>query len=190
MIEFRVRGNKVYSRCRARERAEQIERYHADIEIGRARGAANQAKRRADPAKAPCIQRSSKKHRETWGKGKNRKRLDRMKAERPFEWKSWKYQTQCRVKITGTELERIWAAQNGKCGLTGRAMTPQTAELDHIVPISRGGSLEIGNLRWLCSEANQAKGKMLDHEFFAICEEVSEYIGRAALAHINHREAA
>ena len=69
--------------------------------------------------------------------------------------------------------------------MTGRVISPQTAELDHVVPISRGGSLTIENLRWLCAEANQAKRAMLDDEFIRLCTEVTEFIGRQIMKAIN-----
>lgn len=36
---------------------------------------------------------------------------------------------------------------------------------DHILPISRGGSHTLDNLRWLCAKHNTSKGNKLDSEW-------------------------
>ena len=55
------------------------------------------------------------------------------------------------------------------------------ADVDHIVPVSRGGSHDTDNLRWTWSRANEAKGNMTDEEFVVLCQEVVEWIGRRIL---------
>lgn len=48
------------------------------------------------------------------------------------------------------------------CGWYG---TSQSFEIDHIVPLSRGGSSSLSNLRWICSGCNRQKGKMSHEEY-------------------------
>jgi 5-methylcytosine-specific restriction endonuclease McrA len=68
------------------------------------------------------------------------------------------------------ELARLWKDQRGRCALTGRRLTRENAHLDHITAKARGGDDVIGNLRWVCNEANLAKREMSDEEFAALSQ--------------------
>jgi 5-methylcytosine-specific restriction endonuclease McrA len=61
------------------------------------------------------------------------------------------------------------------CALTGRPLNwnnPEDYQYDHVIPIARGGDNTLGNLQMLCTEANQAKGRLTDEEFIDLCKEV------------------
>lgn len=62
--------------------------------------------------------------------------------------------------------------QSYRCALTGRALTPETASLDHIVPVCRGGDHRIENTQVLERSVNRAKGTLTNDEFIALCGEV------------------
>jgi len=66
-----------------------------------------------------------------------------------------------------------------KCGLTGREIdiTKDDYHLDHIIPISRGGTNDLDNMQFTIPEANYAKGNMLNEEFVQLCKEVCEHFG-------------
>lgn len=66
-----------------------------------------------------------------------------------------------------------------KCGLTGRIIdiTKDKYSLDHIIPVSRGGSNELSNMSFTIPEANFAKNNMTNEEFVALCKEVCEHFG-------------
>lgn len=67
--------------------------------------------------------------------------------------------------------------QKYKCALTGRALTPDIAALDHCIPVSRGGSiLDAENLQVIHSDVNAAKGTMTNSEFIALCREVVSFV--------------
>lgn len=88
-------------------------------------------------------------------------------AERRFFWiRSVRLKQS--IKATPAELSRLWKTQRGRCALTGMRLD-RSAELDHIVPRSRGGGDEIGNLRWTVELINQAKRNLKDDEFIALC---------------------
>jgi 5-methylcytosine-specific restriction endonuclease McrA len=70
-----------------------------------------------------------------------------------------------------TLLER----QRFRCALTGRLLTPQTAALDHIVPIRCGGGHVIENTQVLHKDVNRAKGSLTNEEFIALCREVARW---------------
>ena len=59
-----------------------------------------------------------------------------------------------------------------RCALTGRKLTPETAALDHIVPIRHGGEHVIENAQVLHKDANRAKGSLTADEFVQLCREV------------------
>jgi 5-methylcytosine-specific restriction endonuclease McrA len=75
---------------------------------------------------------------------------------------------------TASQLARLWMSQQGMCALTGRKLD-RTANLDHIIPRSRGGGHEIDNLRWVIRDANLARNDMVDEEFLQLCWEVLEH---------------
>lgn len=80
--------------------------------------------------------------------------------------------------ITAAELRRMWERQNGRCGITGQPLTTKTATIDHIVPIARGGSNDLDNLRWANKTPNHAKGNLLDDEFVLLCRQVIAHLSR------------
>jgi len=64
---------------------------------------------------------------------------------------------------------------NPVCYLTGRPIDlsdGRSYHLDHIVPISRGGSNDLSNCQIACKEANQAKNNLSVNEFIQLCQEV------------------
>ncbi len=70
------------------------------------------------------------------------------------------------------EISLLWKKQRGICPVSGRRLNKQTAQLDHIIPIKRGGDSSIENLRWVHRDVNYAKRDLLDHEFLSLCLEV------------------
>lgn len=72
------------------------------------------------------------------------------------------------------DLLAILERQGFKCPYTGEALEPATAQIDHQVPVSRGGGGDAGNLQWLTKLANAAKADMSHDEFLAFCRVVVE----------------
>lgn len=67
---------------------------------------------------------------------------------------------------------RLLESQQYRCALTGRSLTPQTAAMDHIVPVRFGGEHAIDNAQVLHKEVNRAKGSLTNEEFIGMCREV------------------
>ena len=67
-----------------------------------------------------------------------------------------------------------------RCYLTGKQidlLNSQDYHLDHIVPLSKGGSCGLDNLAVACKEANQAKHNLTLNEFVFLCKNDLEYHG-------------
>jgi 5-methylcytosine-specific restriction endonuclease McrA len=73
-----------------------------------------------------------------------------------------------------TAIFWLWHKQRGRCALTGKRLD-RTAELDHIIPVSKGGLNHPSNLQWLSPEVNQCKNDLTEQEFIAICKAVLSY---------------
>lgn len=117
-----------------------------------------------------------------WKSGRNvrqREYLERLKARDFFKWKS----RRSYIALSANQLRELWEKQNGFCALTGRPLDVM-AEIDHILPIAKGGDNSLSNSRWLCREANQAKHCLTDEQFFELCRVITtsiaytEWIGR------------
>lgn len=163
-------------RCRPCENIYQREHYKKHPEI-KERKRKWMADARLHPDKHSRLIESSRKAYKNGGDEKQKDRLKRMQHEEPMRWKV-KLARKLNKNITQDDLINLWNKQHGLCALTGKTINVQDAELDHIVPQSRGGSHEMNNLRWVWNKANQAKGDMLDDEFLELCQQVAEWIGR------------
>lgn len=79
------------------------------------------------------------------------------------------------VRATAIELKNKVEQQRYRCALSGRKLTPETAQLDHQVPVSEGGSNLVDNLQWLDEQVNRAKGTMSQVEFIRMCKQVAQW---------------
>lgn len=74
------------------------------------------------------------------------------------------------LRFRGAVLRRDQAAGITNCPLCGVQMDydkgrqPHSAEPDHIVPITRGGTNDPDNGRTICRRCNQSKGNKLDRQ--------------------------
>jgi len=69
-------------------------------------------------------------------------------------------------------LER-WELQGGRCAISGVPMTlGKDAELDHIVPTSRGGENILENTQWVLMVCNRMKDNLLEDEFLGLIERI------------------
>ena len=74
---------------------------------------------------------------------------------------------------TASQLRSLIDSQGYKCALSGAPLTPESAQLDHKVPLAEGGTNEIDNLQWVTKQVNAAKGTMSQAEFVAMCLQVA-----------------
>lgn len=60
-------------------------------------------------------------------------------------------------RYTVAEIMALLEKQDWKCNGCGVSLQDRRHK-DHIVPLARGGSSDIGNLQWLCPGCNRSKG--------------------------------
>ena len=79
--------------------------------------------------------------------------------------------------LKGSDIFEILERQGFRCNLTGVPLTPDTASIDHIIPLSKGGSHTKANAQIILNSVNQAKGSMTQSEFVEMCRLVVEHFG-------------
>ncbi len=65
---------------------------------------------------------------------------------------------------SGDERDVIYHEQEGSCMYCGCGLPADGFEVDHKVPVSRGGGDERENLQLLCPACSRRKGNMTDEE--------------------------
>lgn len=92
-----------------------------------------------------------------------------------------------RFKNRGTRMEeytyqealKYLGGTQLKCYLTGISINilEDDYQLDHILPISKGGTNELSNMAIACVAANQMKGGLTNEELFSWCKKILEHNG-------------
>lgn len=59
---------------------------------------------------------------------------------------------------TAAALENLWQSVPHRCAACGTKLTRRSRHIDHIRPLSRGGSNAIRNIQFLCAFCNRSKG--------------------------------
>jgi 5-methylcytosine-specific restriction endonuclease McrA len=151
--------NLEVNRAKARERAKA--RYYANKE---AKLLKNAEYRRNNPSKWKAIKAvSSKKY--------NKRRFFFVRAcSVVLRLKDGK-----EAEALCSVLSRAWYNQRGRCAYTGKKLG-RDAQVDHKIPLSRGGTNDASNLHWVTADANQVKRTMTHDEFIAICSDIAAYI--------------
>ncbi len=76
-------------------------------------------------------------------------------------------------KVTAGRILELIERQNYRCAISGRELTPETASLDHKIPLSKGGDHSLANIWIVHVHVNSAKGTMTIEEFVAMCKDVT-----------------
>lgn len=84
--------------------------------------------------------------------------------------------------VTAKAVMTLVERQDFRCAISGRELTPQTASLDHITPLARGGEHGITNVWVVDQQINSAKGTMTLDEFLAMCRDVVQHQNSPTLA--------
>lgn len=83
--------------------------------------------------------------------------------------------------VSPKQIMTLIESQQYRCALSGRELTPETASLDHALPLSRGGLHDISNVQVLEFRVNAAKGTMTVEEFVAMCCDVADHAWKPSI---------
>ena len=61
--------------------------------------------------------------------------------------------------------QSVYRRDNGKCAYCGRHRNIKYMTIDHIIPISKGGTDDMSNLQCTCKACNNLKEDMFPSEF-------------------------
>lgn len=70
-----------------------------------------------------------------------------------------------RKHVTAAKRRATFRKYDGRCAYCGRDIDERWFQVDHIVPVHRGGSNDIGNLNPACPRCNQWKSGFTVDEF-------------------------
>jgi 5-methylcytosine-specific restriction endonuclease McrA len=88
--------------------------------------------------------------------------------------------------MRAADLQSLIEFQGYQCALSGRPLSPDDCELDHCVPLSRGGQHVRDNVQLVTSAINRAKGAMTSDEFVQMCVDVAVKAGRVGASHYSY----
>lgn len=77
------------------------------------------------------------------------------------------------LKLRPKFLHHLCVEAGGKCQYCGDAVYHSNASVDHVIPKSKGGTHDVGNLRLCCSACNTMKNGR-DVEYFRIALALSK----------------
>jgi len=77
----------------------------------------------------------------------------------------------------GAEVIALGETQEDRCALSGKVLTPEIAELDHIIPVAKGGGNNIENLQVVHRKVNRMKGTLGNEEFIELCKLIAGLSG-------------
>lgn len=68
--------------------------------------------------------------------------------------------------FTSKERSEIYIRDKGRCGICGEFIPLNEFTIDHIVPISKGGTYDYDNLQCCCFKCNQLKSNEMPDDFY------------------------
>ena len=70
-----------------------------------------------------------------------------------------------RINIPSSVRKYVLQRNNDRCQSCGKRETETQLNIDHIVPLAKGGSNDISNLQVLCGRCNRQKKHHFDSRF-------------------------
>ena len=86
--------------------------------------------------------------------------------EQPLKDTKEKKKKTIRKQFSVSERSQVYSKTNGHCGICGEFVPFDSFTIDHIIPISKGGSSTIDNLQCSCLVCNRIKQDILPEDLF------------------------
>lgn len=80
-----------------------------------------------------------------------------------------------RRKFSDYEKKSVYAKCNGTCAICGNPVKYKKMTIDHIVPLSKGGTNGMDNLQLACKRCNLMKADFTAEEFVEKIHEISKH---------------
>jgi len=107
-------------------------------------------------------------------KQQKRKIKTKKESKQYFKNRASEMNYRCKTghRITYLDLYHILKSQKMICTLTGDRLTKENISVDHIIPVSRGGTNAVSNIRFVTKTANSMKYTQMDDELLNICRKI------------------
>ena len=83
-----------------------------------------------------------------------------------------------RRQFTKSERREVYAKTNGHCAYCGRALELHKMQVDHVVPLRKGGTNDIENLLPSCRSCNHYKASFTIEQFRGNIQNIPRVLSR------------
>lgn len=80
-----------------------------------------------------------------------------------------------RKKLTPSMRKIVYAKDHGCCYICGKMVNPDSFEVEHKVPVAKGGTNDLDNLYVACHICNTMKNSMIFEDFMQKISEIASY---------------
>lgn len=80
-----------------------------------------------------------------------------------------------RKKLTPSMRKVVYAKDHGRCYICGKVVDPDSFEVEHKVPVAKGGTNDLNNLYVACHICNTMKNSMIFEDFMQKISEIASY---------------
>ena len=104
-----------------------------------------------------------RRYTEAWSKKNRTRRLESARVQ-SHKRRTLRRRGECDIQSINILVQLIRAAEKMKCAICDHNMPVGDRSIDHVIPLSRGGSGDIGNLQVVHRKCNLQKYAKMPHE--------------------------